>query len=176
MLFRSDIVEDNELQFVQHSVSETVDDDAIDVVFKIFEGPKVQIERVNIFGNTVTSDSVIRSELLLDEGDPYSKVKLNKSISKLKSRNIFKKVQEKVIDGSAKDLKVMEITVEEKPTGEIMAGAGVGTDGTAISFAIKENNYLGKGLGVDATINLSEDSVRGVKKMIKVNQIGRAHV
>ena len=156
-----DIVDDNELQFVQHSVSETIDDDGVDIVFKIIEGPKVQIERVNIFGNTVTSDSVIRSELLLDEGDPYSKVKLNKSISKLKSRNIFKKVQEKVIDGSAKDLKVMEITVEEKPTGEIMAGAGVGTDGTAISFAIKENNYLGKGLGVDATINLSEDSVRG---------------
>jgi len=156
-----DIVDDNELQFVQHSVSETIDDDGVDIVFKIIEGPKVQIERVNIFGNTVTSDSVIRSELLLDEGDPYSKVKLNKSISKLKSRNIFKKVQEKVIDGSAKDLKVMEITVEEKPTGEIMAGAGVGTDGTTISFAIKENNYLGKGLGVDATINLSEDSVRG---------------
>ena len=156
-----DIVDDNELQFVQHSVFETVDDDGIDVVFKIFEGPKVQIERVNIFGNTITSDSVIRSELLLDEGDPYSKVKLNKSISKIKSRNIFKKVEEKIIDGSAKDLKVMEIRVEEKPTGEIMAGAGVGTEGTSLSFAIKENNYLGKGLAVDATMNLTEESVKG---------------
>ena len=156
-----DIVDDNEIQFVQHSVSETVDDDGIDVVFKIFEGPKVQIERVNIFGNTITSDSVIRSELLLDEGDPYSKVKLNKSISKIRSRNIFKKVEEKILDGSAKDLKIMEIRVEEKPTGEIMAGAGVGTEGTSLSFSIKENNYLGKGLGVDATVNLTEESVRG---------------
>jgi len=156
-----DIIDDNELQFVQHSVSETVDDGGIDIVFKIFEGPKVQIERVNIFGNTITSDSVIRSELLLDEGDPYSKVKLNKSISEIKSRNIFKKVEEKILDGSAKDLKVMEIRVEEKPTGEIMAGAGVGTEGTSFSFAIKENNYLGKGLGVDATVNLTEESIRG---------------
>ena len=156
-----DIIDDNELQFVQHSVSETVDEDGIDVVFKIFEGPKVQIERVNIFGNTVTSDSVIRAELLIDEGDPYSKVKLGKSISNLRARNIFKKVSEKILDGSADDLKVMEIRVEEKPTGEIMAGAGVGTEGTSFSFSVKENNYLGKGLGVDATVNLTEESLRG---------------
>ena len=156
-----DIIDDNELQFVQHSVSETVDEDGIDIVFKIFEGPKVQIERVNIFGNTVTSDSVIRSELLIDEGDPYSKIRIGKSMANLRARNIFKKVSEKILDGSADDLKVMEIRVEEKPTGEIMAGAGVGTEGTSFSFSVKENNYLGKGLGVDATVNLTEESLRG---------------
>ena len=156
-----DIVDDNELQFVQHSVSETIGEDGVDIIFKIFEGPKVQIERVNIFGNTVTRDSVIRAELLVDEGDPYSKIKLNKSISNIRARNIFKKVSEKIIAGSTNDLKVLEIRVEEKPTGEIMAGAGVGTEGTSLSFAIKENNYLGKGLGVDATMNLTEESLRG---------------
>ena len=62
------------------------DDDGIDVVFKIFEGQKIQIERVNITGNTVTNDSVLRSGLLLDEGDPYSKIRLEKSISSLKSK------------------------------------------------------------------------------------------
>ena len=50
----------------------------------------------------------------------------------------------------------MEITVEEKPTGEIAAGAGVGTEGTSFSFSVQENNYLGKGLMVDATIAASE--------------------
>ena len=155
------IVDQNELQFVQHTVRETVDKNGVDVVFRIFEGPKIQIERVNIFGNTVTSDSVIRSELLLDEGDPYSKIKLNQSVSELKARNIFKSVKEKIIDGSEKDLKVLEITVEEKPTGEIAAGAGVGTEGTSFSFTVQENNYLGKGLMVDATIAASEESLRG---------------
>ena len=76
-----EIIDKNELQFVQHSVSETIDGDFIDIEFKIYEGRKVQIERVNIIGNTVTNDSVIRSELLLDEGDPFSNVKLEKSIS-----------------------------------------------------------------------------------------------
>jgi len=156
-----EIVDDNKIQFVQHSVSETLDKDGIDIVFKIFEGRKIQIERVNIIGNTVTNDSVIRSELLVDEGDPYSDIKVEQSISRLKARNIFKTVEYKLSDGSSKDLKVMEIKVEEKPTGEIGAGAGVGTEGTSFSFSIKENNYLGKGLSVDASLNMTESSVRG---------------
>ena len=155
------LIDLNELQFVQHSVSETVDGNFIDVEFKIFEGRKVQIERVNIKGNTITNEAVIRAELELDEGDPYSKIKLQKTVANLKSRNIFKTVNQKVLDGSSKDLKVLEISVEEKPTGEIMAGAGTGTEGTTFSFALAENNYLGKGLRVDTTLDVSESTIRG---------------
>jgi outer membrane protein insertion porin family len=156
-----EIIDNNKFQFVQHSVSETLDKDGIDIVFKIFEGRKIQIERVNIVGNTVTNDSVIRSELLVDEGDPYSDVKIEQSISRLKAKNIFKKVEYKLNDGSSKDLKVMEIKVEEKPTGEIAAGAGIGTEGTSFTFSLAENNYLGKGLSVDASLNMTEHAVRG---------------
>ena len=163
------IIDNNKIQFVQHSVSETLDKDGIDIVFKIFEGRKIQIERVNIVGNTVTNDSVIRSELLVDEGDPYSDVKVEQSISRLKARNIFKKVEYKLDDGSSKDLKVMEIKVEEKPTGEIAAGAGVGTEGTSFSFLVKENNYLGKGLRLDASLNMSENAIRGGLSMEEPN-------
>ena len=155
------IIDDNEIQFVQHSVSETVDEESVNIKFNIFEGRKVQVERINIKGNTVTNDSVIRSELLLDEGDPFSKVKLEKSISNVKARNIFKTVKYKLVDGSSKDLKVMEITVEEKPTGEISAGAGTGTEGTTFQFALSENNYLGRGLIVDTSLDLTESSIRG---------------
>jgi len=164
-----EIIDNNRLQFVQHSVSETLDKDGIDIVFKIFEGRKIQIERVNIVGNTVTNDSVIRSELLVDEGDPYSDVKVEQSISRLKARNIFKTVEYKLNDGSSKDLKVMEIKVEEKPTGEIAAGAGVGTEGTSFSFSLKENNYLGKGLNVDASLSMTEHSIRGGLSMKEPN-------
>ena len=156
-----DLIDNNELQFVQHSVSETIDENYIDIEFKIFEGRKVQIERVNVKGNTITNESVIRGELELDEGDPYSKVKLEKTVANLRSRDIFKTVNQKVLDGSSKDLKVLEITVEEKPTGEIMAGAGTGTDGTTLSFALAENNYLGKGLRVDTSLELTESTIRG---------------
>ncbi len=163
------LIDDNELQFVTHSVSETVDGNFIDLEFKIFEGPKVVVERINISGNTVTNDSVIRSEMILDEGDPFSKIKLDKSISNLKSRNIFKKVNYKVSDGSSDKEKIMDIFVEEMPTGEIAAGAGTGTDGTTISFSLSENNYLGKGLIVDSSLEASESSLRGGLKFIDTN-------
>ena len=155
------IIDQNELQFVQHSVTETPDQDGIDIVFNIFEGRKIQIERVNIKGNSITNDSVIRSELEVDEGDPYSAVKVEKSIANLKARNIFKTVKYKIVDGSEKDTKIMEIEVEEKATGEISAGAGVGTEGTSFSFNIKENNYLGKGLRLDTSAIVSTHAVRG---------------
>ena len=164
-----ELIDDNELQFVTHSVSETIDGNFVDLQFKIFEGPKVIVERINIKGNTVTNDSVIRSELILDEGDPFSKIKLDKSISKLKSRNIFKKVNYRVSDGSSQNVKVMDIVVEEMPTGEIAAGAGTGTDGNTLSFSLTENNYLGRGLIVDTSIEASESALRGGLSVVNPN-------
>ena len=83
---------------------------------------------------------------LLDEGDPFSKVKVDKSISQIKSKRIFASVKETTTDGSTPNSKKIKIVVEEMPTGEISAGAGIGTDGGSFAFNIKENNWLGKGV------------------------------
>ncbi len=153
--------EQKELQFVNHRAVETLDEDGIDVKIQIFEGQKFTIERINIVGNSVTNDSVIRGELVVDEGDPYSALLVNKSINKLKARNIFGDVKETITDGSSPDLKVLKIEVEEKATGELSAGAGVGTDGTAFMFAIKENNWLGRGIELESLLELTEETVSG---------------
>ena len=156
-----ELTEQRELQFVNHSVTETLSGNGVEVVINIFEGKKFIIERVNIAGNNVTNDSVIRSELLVDEGDPYSLLLVNKSINRLKARNIFASVTEKISEGTSPDLKVLDITVEEKATGEIAAGAGIGTDGTSFMFSVKENNWLGRGMKLDSTLNMSTESVSG---------------
>ena len=153
--------EQKELQFINHQVVETLDGNGVDIRIDIFEGQKFTIERVNIIGNSVTNDSVIRSELIVDEGDPYSALLVNKSINKLKSRGIFGKVEEKITEGSSPDLKVLEIAVEEKATGEIIAGAGVGTDGTSFMFAVSENNWLGRGIKLNTSLNVSEEKISG---------------
>ncbi len=153
--------EQKELQFVNHRAVETLDEDGIDVKIQIFEGQKFTIERINIVGNSVTNDSVIRGELVVDEGDPYSALLVNKSINKLKARNIFGDVKETITDGSSPDLKVLKIEVEEKATGELSAGAGVGTDGTAFMFAIKENNWLGRGIELESLLELTEETISG---------------
>jgi len=153
--------EQKELQFINHNVLETLDSDGVEVKINIFEGEKVIIERINIVGNSVTNDSVIRSALIIDEGDPYSTLLVNKSINEIKARNIFAEVTHEVLPGSSNDLKVLKINVEEKATGEIMAGAGFGTQGTSFQFSVKENNWLGKGIKLQSSLNLSAEKVSG---------------
>ena len=153
--------EQKELQFINHSILETLEGNAVDVKINIFEGKKFIIEKVNIAGNTVTNDSVIRGELLVDEGDPYSELLVNKSINKIKGRGIFGAVTQKTLPGSSDDLKILEISVEEKSTGEILAGAGVGTEGTTFMFSVSENNWLGRGINLVSALNVSEEKISG---------------
>ena len=97
--------EQKELQFINHNILETLHGNGVEVKINIFEGEKVIIERVNIIGNSVTNDSVIRSALIVDEGDPFSTLLVNKSINEIKARNIFGKVEHEVFPGSSDDLK-----------------------------------------------------------------------
>ena len=120
------LIEFNNLQFVEHNVQEDIQNDSINITLNIYEGPKDLVERINITGNNVTNEDVIRGELILDEGDPFVNLLLKKSIAKIKARNIFNDVTYEVTDGSKKNLKIIDINVEERPTGEISAGAGVG--------------------------------------------------
>ena len=161
--------EQKELQFINHSVLETLDGNGVEVKINIFEGKKFVIEKINIAGNTVTNDSVIRGELLVDEGDPYSELLVNKSINKIKGRNIFGKVAHKTFSGSTEDLKIIEINIEEKATGEIMAGAGFGTEGTQLMFSVTENNWLGRGVNLVSALNLSEEKINGNIAMTNPN-------
>jgi outer membrane protein insertion porin family len=155
------LIADNDLQFIEHSVNEVLKDNSIEVKFNIYEGAKETVERINIKGNSVTSESVIRSELLLDEGEPFNKLKLDQSIAKLKSRNLFSTVKKTIKSGSSSDLKEIDITVEEKPTGEISAGAGLGTNGGTFAFDIRENNWLGKGMQISTFLDVSRDTIKG---------------
>lgn len=163
------IISNNNLQFVEHNVQEQIRDDSIDITFNIFEGEKELVERINIKGNTVTNEDVIRSELIVDEGDPLTMINLEKSISKIKARNIFNEVKYKITDSEEKNLKIIDIEVEERPTGEISAGAGVGTSGGAIAFGIKENNWMGTGKAVEFKLDMDEESLSGVISMSNPN-------
>ena len=91
------IISNEDLQFIEHNVNEIINDDTIELVINVIEGQKVIVEKIEILGNTVTNETVIRSALLLDEGDPFSKVKVDKSISQIKSKRIFASVKETTV-------------------------------------------------------------------------------
>tara|TARA_B110000211_G_scaffold231366_1_gene292837 strand:- start:8735 stop:10966 length:2232 start_codon:yes stop_codon:yes gene_type:complete len=155
------IIEKNNLQFVEHNVEEIIEAGSIVIKFNVVEGEKITVERINIKGNNITNESVIRAELELDEGDPFTKLRLDKSIANLKSRNIFGNVESKVTEGSTKDLKNIDIEVEEKATGELSAGAGIGTNGGTLGFNVQENNWLGEGKKIGFQLDVDKESLRG---------------
>ena len=156
-----ELINRNSLQFVEHNVQETIEGDTINIILNVFEGEKTLVERINITGNNVTNENVIRGELILDEGDPLTNINLEKSISKIKSRNIFTDVKYEINDGSKDNLKIIDINVEEKPTGEISAGAGIGTNGGSFAFNIRENNWLGEGKNVAFEIEVDQETLEG---------------
>ena len=151
----------DEYKSVSASIEENLVDNKLDIIFKIEETEKFFVERINIFGNNVTRENVIRNQLTFDEGDPYNDILKNKSINNLKSLNFFRTVESEVVEGKEKDGRIVNITIEEKATGELSAGAGVGTSGGTLAFGIKENNYLGKGISVDANATITQESFKG---------------
>ena len=163
------LIERNSLQFAEHKVEEILEDGKISLIFDVREGEKVLVERINILGNSITKEEVIRSELDLDEGDPFTQLNLDKSISNLQSRKIFRTVDSSVSNGSSSDLKIIDIRVVEQPTGEISAGAGVGTEGGSFAFLIKENNWLGEGKQVAFDFEINAESVKGEFSYINPN-------
>ena len=150
-----------QFQSVKATVSEDITSDTINLTFRIEETEKYFVERINIYGNNITRESVIRNQFFLDEGDPFNEILANKTINEIKALNFFSKVDSEIISGKGEKSKIINITVDEKPTGEIMAGAGFGTTGEVIEFGVKENNYLGKGLAVESNLSLSTNKLTG---------------
>ena len=162
ILDKIDAISINEqYQSIKSTVSENILSNTINLTFKIEETEKYLVERINILGNNITRENVIRNQLYIDEGDPYNEILKNKSINEIKSLNFFKNVNSEVIDGKDVNSKIINISVEEKATGEISAGAGFGTTGELLEFAVRENNYLGKGLSIDTRLSLSTERISG---------------
>jgi len=158
-----------EYKSIKASLKEELIDNKINITFKIEKSPDLYVEKINIFGNTVTQESVIRNRFLIDEGDPFNEILKNKTINRIKALNFFRKVEMDVTDGNNKDSKIIDIIVEEKPTGEISASAGVGSSENSIGFAVKENNFLGKGISLDSNLTISTDSLKGLLSVTNPN-------
>ena len=148
--------------FITADVKETIiDENKIDFDFKIIDSKKFYVERINIIGNYNTIEEVIRNRFIVDEGDPLNELLFTKSIDQVRSLGIFKKVDTEIVDGSNENLKVINVKVEEKPTGEISLAAGVGTSGSTIGGGITEKNFLGKGINLKTQLEISEESIKG---------------
>ena len=132
----------------------------VDITFKIAKNVKVRIERINIFGNTITRDKVIRRELRLLEGDYFSGQALERSTTNVRRLNFFDDVEIQRKKGSRDDLIVLDVTVKEKPTGSFSFGAGFSSYDKAIgSFSVSQNNLWGRGQKLSGSGSIGSKTV-----------------
>ncbi len=129
----------------------------VNVTFAIDEGPRVYIERINIEGNTQTLDRVVRRELRISEGDAFNRVLLDRSRNRVRALGFFKDVTITESPGSEPDRTVVDVTVEEQPTGELSFAAGFSsTDSFLLDLSVSQRNLRGRGQSVVARVSASE--------------------
>jgi outer membrane protein insertion porin family len=163
------IVLNEQFEFLKSSVNESTEDNLINLTFDIGESEKFYVEKINILGNNITREEVIRNNFLVDEGDAFNELLQTRTLNNLRGLNFFSKVESEILDIENENKKIINITVEEKPTGEIMAGAGLGTGGGTVAFGISENNFLGRGIAFSSDISVSAESLKGIISMNNPN-------
>ena len=145
-------------------------DEKIDLILKLNSLKKTLIGKINIYGNSITEEKVVRDSLLISEGDILNISKIKKSIDNIDSKNFFKKTDYKISDSDLqKNSKDLNLYVKEQPTGSLSAGVGYGSSGGLLEGSINERNFLGKGIDLNFTGRLASEKVSGVFSYIDPN-------
>lgn len=145
---------------VQPEIARNKEDLTIDVTFQIQDAPRVYVERIDINGNTITRDKVIRREFRLVEGDPFNSIRVKRSRDRIQSLGYFQENLEITqTQGSAPDRVILGVNLEEKPTGELQISAGFSSlERFLINLSIRQRNFMGKGQELRASVNYSSYS------------------
>ena len=146
-------------------------DDKINIIIQLNEGQKSLVNKINIKGNTITEEKVIRDNLIISEGDQLNSSKVKKSIDNVKSKQLFSKVEYKIDDSEKKNFKDLNLFVKEQPTGSISAGVGYGSNGGLFEASINERNFLGQGINLNFTGRLSSDEIKGEFSYVDPNYL-----
>lgn len=136
------------------------EDLTMDVTFTLREAPRVYVERIDVNGNTLTQDKVVRREFRVAEGDAFNSLAIKRSEARIKSLGFFQEnfeIAQK--EGSAPDRIILEANIEEQPTGELQLSAGFSSlESFILAGSIKQRNFRGRGQTVGLSLNYSRFS------------------
>ncbi len=132
----------------------------MDIVFQVQESPRAYVERVDVNGNTLTSDKVVRREFRLNEGDAFNSFLVRRSQDRINSLGYFQdNLEIEQTPGSTPDRIILAANVEEKPTGELSLSAGFSSiENFILQGSIRQRNFRGMGQTISASVNYSNYS------------------
>ena len=166
----------NSLNFVRVEPRITRNDRelTLDVEFNLSRGPRVFVERIDIEGNSTTLDRVIRNQFRIVEGDPFNPREIRESASRIRALGFFRNSEVEAREGTSEDQVIVDVNVEEAPTGTLSFGASFSSDiGVAVAVGFSERNFLGRGQRLSFNVNTASDSAQANIGFVEPALLGR---
>ncbi len=146
----------------------------LDIEYRITRGPRVFVERIDIEGNTTTMDRVVRQQFDSVEGDPFNPREIRASAERIRALGFFETSEVNAREGSSPEQVVIDVNVEEKPTGSLnFGGSFSSTDGVGVAVSFAEENFLGRGQKLSLTVSTAEDAQRYGFSFVEPSLLGR---
>lgn len=131
----------------------------LDVVFVLTKGARVFVERIDIEGNATTLDEVVRRQFRTAEGDPLNAREIRDAAERIRALGFFATADVDANQGTSPDQVIVDVNVEEKPTGSLTFGASYSVnDGIGFNIGLSESNFLGRGQFVSVNISTTSDN------------------
>ncbi|KEO59271.1 hypothetical protein DT23_04120 [Thioclava indica] len=147
---------------------------AVNVTFALVRGPRVFVQRIDIEGNTSTLDRVVRREFRTVEGDAYNPREIKNAADRIRATGYFKNVDVSTKQGSSPDQVVVDVNVEEQPTGSLGFGASYSaSDGIGLNASLQENNFLGRGQFLGLSLGTTSDNNSSSLRFVEPRFLGR---
>ena len=134
-------------------------DQTLNVVFALTKGARVFVERIDIEGNATTLDRVIRRQFRTVEGDPFNPREIRQAAERIRALDFFSNADVQARQGTAQDQVIVDVDVDEKPTGSLTFGASYSVaNGAGFNIGLSEANFLGRGQFVSVNLSTGTDT------------------
>lgn len=171
-----DLASRNGFRFARAAIEVTRNDDTqtLDINFNFEQGPRVFVERIDIEGNTTTLDRVIRRQFTVVEGDPLNPREIARAAERIRALGFFSTAEVTSREGSSPTQAIIDVAVEETPTGFLSFGATYAADeGVAGTVSLTENNFLGRGQRLSFSLDTGRSTRQYSLAFTEPNLLGR---
>ncbi|MCF3974129.1 outer membrane protein assembly factor BamA [Paracoccus salsus] len=159
---------------IEPRVTRNPGNQTLDLTFALTRGPRIFVERIDIEGNTTTLDQVIRRQFTTVEGDPFNPREIRNAAERIRALGYFSDAQVNSRQGSSEEQVIVDVNVEEQPTGSLSFGASYGVNtGVGLNASLRETNFLGRGQTLGLTISTASGDRAGSINFIEPFFLGR---